>query len=223
MTLPVFPALNGQGWSVHKKPAFATLVASHVSGREVRDQLYLNPIWQFEVPVNALDSTAGGSYGAVGAATQQALLGLFLQLGGQAGQFIYYDPTDYQVSAQLFGTGNGFATAFQLARTLGGFSEAVAAPVTASGNLYFPGNVVVAAVAPKIYSNAGLVSPSAYSISNPGGLVTFTSAPANAAALTWTGYFGFLCRFDGDAMDFEQFMSNLWRVDSIKFRSLRAQ
>jgi uncharacterized protein (TIGR02217 family) len=223
MTLPVFPAPNGLGFATHKKPTFGTLVASHVSGREVRDQLYLNPIWQFEIPINALDSTATGVYGGTGAATQQALLGLFLQLGGQAGQFLYYDFTDYQAAAQLFGTGDGSTTAFQLARTLGGFSEAIVAPVTGSTTLYFPGNVSIAASAAKIYSNGTLVSSSAYSISNPGGLVTFTTAPANAAALTWSGYFGFLCRFDDDVMDFEQFMSNLWRVDSIKFRSLRAQ
>ena len=36
-TPPSFPTLAGLGWSVHKKPVFSTLVASHVSGREVRD------------------------------------------------------------------------------------------------------------------------------------------------------------------------------------------
>ena len=39
-TPPSFPSLAGQGWSVHKKPIFSTIVASHVSGREVRDALY---------------------------------------------------------------------------------------------------------------------------------------------------------------------------------------
>jgi uncharacterized protein (TIGR02217 family) len=223
MTIPVFPAPNGLGFSIHKKPTFATLVAPHVSGREVRDQLYLNPIWQFEVPINALDSTTAGEYGGVGAVTQQTLLGFFLQLGGQAGQFIYYDPTDYQVTGQLIGTGDGSTTTFQLARTLGGFSEVVVAPVTATATLCFPGSVSVVASAASIYAAGSLVSSSAYSISSPGGVVTFTSAPASGEALTWTGFFGFLCRFDDDVMDFEQFMSNLWRVESIKFRSLRAQ
>ena len=46
---PSFPTLAGQGWSVHKKPIFSTLIASHVSGREVRDALYQNPIWEFEL------------------------------------------------------------------------------------------------------------------------------------------------------------------------------
>ena len=127
MTIPVFPVLTGQGFSVHKKPTMSTLVSSHVSGREVRTHLYQNPIWQFEMPLNGLDGTANGQYGALGAQSMQALLGLFLQCGGQFGTFVYYDPTDYQVSGQQFGIGNGTTTSFQLTRTIGGFTEGVAA------------------------------------------------------------------------------------------------
>jgi hypothetical protein len=47
-TPPSFPTLAGLGFSVHKKPMFSTIVAQHVSGREVRDALYQNPIWEFE-------------------------------------------------------------------------------------------------------------------------------------------------------------------------------
>ena len=48
-TPPAFPALPGQGWSVHKRPTFATRLAPHVSGREVRASLYAAPLWEFEV------------------------------------------------------------------------------------------------------------------------------------------------------------------------------
>jgi uncharacterized protein (TIGR02217 family) len=150
-------------------------------------------------------------------------MGLFLQCQGQYGEFIFYDQTDYQVSAQAFGTGDGSTTTFQLERELGGFLEPVIAPVASATTLYFPGGVSVSATAPVIEANLVTVASSDYSISSPGGVVTFTSAPASGAALTWSGYFGFLCRFDGDDLDFEQFMSNLWRVDSLKFRSLRQQ
>jgi uncharacterized protein (TIGR02217 family) len=220
---PVFPALAGQGWSVHKKPAFATIVAGHASGREVRYANYVNPVWQFELSFDALDGTAGGQYGGLGAQSMQALMGLFLQSQGQYGAFLYYDPTDYAASAQPFGVGDGRTTAFSLRRSLGGFSEPVVAPVTSATTLSFPGGASVAASAPILYANGSTIAPSGYSISNPGGVVTFTTAPANGAALTWTGCFGFLCRFDGDNLDFEQFMANLWRSQSVKFRSLRAQ
>jgi len=221
LTTPVFPTLAGQGWSTHKKPTFSTAVASHVSGREVRAPLYVNPVWNFELTFDALDG--GSGYAGLGAQSLQALMGLFLQCQGQFSPFVFYDPTDYAVSGQAFGTGDGATTAFPLLRTLGGFSEPVVAPVTGSTTLSFPGGVSVSAVAPVIQDNGATVASSAYTISNPGGVVAFATAPASGHALTWTGFFGFLCRFDGDDLDFEQFMANLWRVETVKFRSLRVQ
>jgi hypothetical protein len=368
---PIFPPLAGQGWSVHKKPTFSTIVASHVSGREVRDALYVNPIWQFELTFNGLDATLSGQYGGLGASSLQSLMGLYLQCQGQYAAFLYYDASDYAVSAQPFGTGDGTTTTFQLQRTLGGFSEPITQPFTAaaptlfqvagSGAFYAPNNLInyssdltnaawskvsatiasgvsdpfggagaqtVTATAANAYfhqfqaasgsnyvssmwvrrrtgsgavrlfdpahdatyasltltsawqrfsiagppgsgyghsllllANSGdavdiygpqleqslvatpgpyfqtlasdyhggpwitaggaLIDPSAYAIVN--GAVTFATPPATGAALAWTGYFAFLCRFDGDDLDFEQFMASLWKADSVKFRSLRQQ
>ena len=77
-----FPALMGQGWSVHKRPTWTTLVAEHVSGREVRDQLWQNPRWEFELLFDGLDGTPSGQYEALGAQSLQQLLGLRVFLGG---------------------------------------------------------------------------------------------------------------------------------------------
>src|SRR6185312_5782930 len=94
MTIPpVFPTLAGLGWSVHKKPVFSTLVASHASGREVRDALYQNPIWQFELTFDGLSSSPT-LYPGLGANSMQALLGLFLACQGQYSTFLYTDPSD---------------------------------------------------------------------------------------------------------------------------------
>ena len=49
---------------------------------------------------------------------------------------------------------------------------------------------------PSIMVGGTYLDPSAYSISN--GVVTFSTPPAASAALLWTGYFGFLCRFAED-------------------------
>ena len=54
-TPPSFPSLAGQGWSVHKKPTFNTIVASATSGREVRDSLWQYPLWEFELVFDGLD------------------------------------------------------------------------------------------------------------------------------------------------------------------------
>jgi hypothetical protein len=224
VTTPIFPALSGQDVTVHRKPTFSTQIASHVSGREIRNPLYQNPVWNFEAKFNSLESS-GGVYGAVGAYTKQALENLFVACQGRYGTFLYYDPTDYSVTNQWFAIGDGSTKAFQLLypRGMGGvegnLGEWVTQPVLSATTLYFPGgqSSAVAALVVKINGT----TTSAYTISN--GLITFSSPPAASAALTWTGAFGFLCRFDDDTLDFEQIFPGLWICDSVKFRSVRAQ
>lgn len=369
-----FPNLAGMGWSLHRKPTWSTLVSSHVSGREVRAGLYANPIWNFELTFNGLDSSASNpfnTYGGLGAKSLQTLMGFFLSQQGQLGSFYFADPADYSVSSQNIGTGNGSNTSFQLTRTMGAYTEQMFAPFTPAAPgyaptypgltpIYAPNNLVsysqdltqsaawtvahatigssvsdpfggataqtitatssacsvTQAVAAsganyicsvymrrrtgsgtvtltnpagvaqtvaltsawQLFSFSGapsggnatftvalstngdaidicdchleqtysstttpgtyfqtlqtpyyggpwitvagaLVDPSLYTITT--GLVAFTNAPANGAAVAWTGMFSFLCRFDDDSEDFEQFMLNLWEVKTIKLRSLR--
>ena len=201
-TPPSFPTLAGLGWSVHKKPLFSTIVASHVSGREVRDALYQNQIWQFELTFDGLDST-GSTYPGLGANSLQSLMGFFLQMQGQYGTFLYADPTDSAVTSGVIATGDGSTTAFTFARFLGSFFEPVGW-VTSVSNVYLN----------------GVNQASGWSLSPPNGLV-FTSAPGNGVAITASFAYAFVCRFAADDQGFEQFMSNLWRAQSVKFRSVR--
>jgi len=199
---PLFPSLPGQGWSVHKKPTFSTIVASHVSGREVRDALYQSPIWQFELTFDGMDSSSS-SYPGLGAESLQSLMGLFLQCQGQFGTFLYADPTDNSVGGQAFATGDGSTTSFTFARALGGFLEPVGWVTSVS-------QVTV----------GGLAQSSGWSLVTPNSLV-FATAPANGALIAASFSYAFQCRFDDDIQDFEQFMQNLWTLQSLKFRSVR--
>jgi hypothetical protein len=201
-TPPAFPNLPGQGWSVHKKPSFATLIAGHVSGREVRDALYQNPIWQFELAFGGLASDSA-SYPGLGAQSLQSLMGLFLQCQGQFGTFLYTDPTDNCATAQIVATGDGATTNFALARALGGFLEPVGWVTSVS-------QVTI----------GGAVQSSGWSLATPNSLV-FASAPAAGASIAASFSYAFECRFDDDALDFEEFMANLWAAQSVKFRSVR--
>jgi uncharacterized protein (TIGR02217 family) len=200
---PFFPALPGQGWSVHKKPTFATIVAGHASGREVRDALYVNPIWRFELTFDGLASDAA-SYPGLGAQSLQALMGLFLQCQGQFGTFLYADPTDNAAANQVVAVGDGSTTNFAFARVLGGFFEPVGWVTNVS-------QVTV----------GGVPQASGWSLDAPNSLV-FTSAPASGAAIAASFSYAFQCRFDDDDADFEQVMQNLWTLQSLKFRSVRA-
>ena len=157
-TPPSFPTLAGLGWSVHKKPVFSTLVASHVSGREVRDALYQNPIWQFELAFDGLSSSPT-SYSGLGGNSMQALLGFFLQMQGQFGTFLYNDPTDSAATNETFATGDGATTTFAFSRFMGAFLEPVGW-VTSVSNVFL--------------NNVN--QPSGWSLSTPNSLV-FASAP----------------------------------------------
>lgn len=218
MTTPQpFPTLAGIGWSVHKKPVFSTIVASHVSGREVRDQLYVNPIWQFELTVDGLSSSTS-QYPNLGSQSLQSLMGFFLSLGGQFGTFLFTDPSDDTVSnGALINTatgtsgGDGTTTVFTLARFMGAFQEPI-------GWINVLSSVLVNGSA----SSYTLTAPNTitFATAPPGPNSTPTPLPPATVTASFTFYFQ--CRFDADDLDFDQFMSNLWKVESLKFRSVRS-
>jgi uncharacterized protein (TIGR02217 family) len=199
---PTFPALPGQGWSVHKKPSWSTIVAPHVSGREVRFANYEYPLWEFEATFDGLGSDSV-SYLSLGAQSLQSLMGLFLQCQGQFGTFLYMDPTDNAVTAQALATGDGSTEIFAFVRSLGGFTEPVGC-VTSVSNIYLN----------------GVAQASGWSLTTPNSLV-FTSAPSSGVAITASFAFMFECRFDDDTLDFEEFIQNLWKLESLKFKSVR--
>jgi hypothetical protein len=198
---PMFPALAGQGWSVHKRPTFSTRVADHASGREVRLPLYDYPLYEFEATFDALDSD--GAWPSVGAQSLQSLLGLFLQCQGQFGTFVYVDPTDRAAAGQAIATGDGSTTAFVFQRALGGFIEPVSWVTSVEA----------------VYLN-GVAQASGWSLTQPNALVLAT-APAAGAVISADFSYGFLCRFLADQNDFENFMNGLWTVESLKFRSVK--
>ena len=198
-TTPIFPTLAGQGWSVHKRPTFSTRVASHVSGREVRSALYAATLYEYEVTFDALASSP--SFAGLGASSLQTLLGFYLQCQGQLGTFLYVDPTDSTVKSQTIGTGDGATTSFPLVRTLGAFTEPVSTVTQLS-----------AATVGGVTQAATLVTPNT---------LIFPIAPAAGASITADYSYAFLCRFLDDQQDFENVMSGLWQVASLKFRSVR--
>lgn len=201
-TPPTFPTFIGQGWSVHKKPIFSTRIASHVSGREVRDALYAHTLYEYELVFNALSSSAT-QFATLGASSLQALMGFFLSMQGQFGIFLYEDPSDGVASGQALGTGDGARTDFTFVRSLGGFTEPVGW-VTGTPTIYVAGTPQA--------SGTTIVTPNTLS---------FASAPASGAAITADFTYAFQCRFLDDALDFENFMENLWAVKSVKFRSVK--
>jgi hypothetical protein len=124
-------------------------------------------------------------------------------VSGQFGTFLYMDPTDNAVTAQALATGDGSTEIFAFVRSLGGFTEPVGC-VTSVSNIYLN----------------GVAQASGWSLTTPNSLV-FTSAPSSGVAITASFAFMFECRFDDDTLDFEEFIQNLWKLESLKFKSVR--
>jgi hypothetical protein len=169
----------------------------------VRVALMSYPLYEFEAVYDGLTSSTD-SFAGLGASSLQSLMGFFLQLQGQFGTFLYTDPDDNTVTGQVFATGDGSTTTFTMMRSLGGFLE----PVGWVTNLT------------NVYLNGTVQPGSGYSLAPPNSL-TFTTAPAAGAAVSADFSYAFNCRFLDDQMDFEEFMATLWKLDSMKFRSVK--
>lgn len=198
MTIPTFPTFPGLTFPITRTPIWQTIKQQSVAGLTPRFAQWSYPRWRYEVSLEVLRTHS--SYTEL-----QSLVGFINSLAGAAGTFQYADPYDGAATDQNFGTGTGTATAFQLVRTLGGFTEPVYAP-TATPTIKV-GGVTKA-------------TPGDYSIGSTG-IVTFTSAPANGAALTWTGSFAWLCQLDEDETDLTQFDAYRWSADSLKFTTVK--
>lgn len=55
----------------------------------------------------------------------------------------------------------------------------------------------------------------------PGGVVTVSPAPGEAAAITWTGAYAWLCRFDEDQLSFDNFLYQLFALKKCAFTTVR--
>lgn len=191
MSNAVFPTLPGLKFDVKRVPMHKTTIRETVNGREYRARQMTSPRYTYKLSFEFLrDGNVNGTvYDEF-----KPLLGFFNARSGAFDDFLFTDPDDNAVTAQAFGVGDAATTTFQLVRTLGGTVE----PVYAVNG------------APQIYINGVLKTVTTdYTINSTGG-VTFTSAPAAAAALTWTGSYYWRCRFVKDESEFNKFMAQLW-------------
>ncbi len=200
MSPPNFPAFAGQGF-VTKTPIATTIVAAHDSGREVRTALY-GGLYEFEVAFDGLASDGAMNPG-LGAASMQAVMGLYLQCSGALGTFLYTDPNDNSAVDQIIATGDGVTTQFPFKRRIGLALETVGFVTGVSGVLV-----------------NGVAQPSGWSLAAPNSL-SFATPPASGASVSASFTYAFACRFLDDTLDFENFMQNLWSAKSVKFRSVR--
>jgi uncharacterized protein (TIGR02217 family) len=208
VTLPVFPSLPGQGWSVKKTPRFSTRIAKHSSGREVRAPRFAQTLYDFELVFDGLASNGG--YPALGRHTLQILMDFFVALQGSFGTFLYTDRADSRgTGVPLTPAGNGSLTTFNFQRALFDRFERVGY-VSYVSAIYINGNAQS--------GNWTLANPTA---AVPWPNLTFTSAPASGAVVSADFNWQFVCRSSEDTLEFEEFMEALWKQDGWPFQSVR--
>ena len=197
----VFPALPGQEFIQSKAPSFSTGVRQASNGREVRASFWDSPIWKFKVNYAVLRNRAA-------LPETQKILAFFNSRRGKYGFFFFRDPTDDTVDAgEFLGTGDGTNRVFQFTRAVGrGTPYVTREPVRALW------------LAPTVLING--TPTTAFTIA-PWGVLTFTSAPAASAAITWSGKFLYVCRFDQDEMSLVQLLKDLFSQDGLQFKSIK--
>jgi uncharacterized protein (TIGR02217 family) len=205
MGTSVFPTLQGLAWNVVLKPRWRTTIQEAVSGREIRLQNWVYPLYDITLTYEFLRATVANS-------ELQTLLTFFNARGGQFDQFyldigaLLNDPawdTVASGSPQLIGTGDGASVYFQLIANYGGWLSPIAS------------------LAPTIYFNGVAQSPSLYTIST-NGLLTFATAPGAGVAITWSGTYYFLARFAKDTYELNAFMNQLFEAKTIELLGVRA-
>ncbi len=158
-------------------PSYLTSIVETTGGQEKRNASWSLPRykWRFGQPI--MDATVLAT-----------ILAFFHARLGRLHSFRFKDWSDFQASGDNIGTGNSVALTFQLRRvyTSGGVSlfRRITRPVAGTVKIYVDGVEQLAGVAVNVST----------------GLVTFSTAPASAKPITWTGEFDIPVRFDTDEL-----------------------
>jgi hypothetical protein len=157
------------------------------------------PLWHWEFTVPYLRGRIDQPGTAVA-----ILNGVIGSMRGRGDTFLYFDPDDNVVNKAQFGTGDASTIAFQISKPLG-LNADIIQDFVGSPQIYVNGTVQTAGTN--------------YSI-DTFGVITFTSAPAANAVLTWSGQFNRSCRFDNDDIAFQKIAPDTWACDNLDFTTV---
>jgi uncharacterized protein (TIGR02217 family) len=173
----------------HGGPERLTDVVTLRSGAEERNSRWANSRRRYNA-----------GYGVKSRADMQSVLAFFEERRGRFHSFLWRDGLDFSSSGgsgtptpldQAIGTGDGAKTTFQLVKQYGAAFDPWLRPITKP----VAGSIRVAV--------GGAEAASGWSADGLTGLVTFTTAPAAAAAITAGFLFDVPVRFDTDRLDVE--------------------
>ena len=182
------------GYPVDVGPMFATQITQVDSGAEQANSRWLHPLRQISIPSGVRDAD-----------TFNDVLAHWLIMRGPAKTFPWRDPTDFASVPltkvnhaptlsrldQLIGTGNGVTTTFQLTKTY------TVGAQTYTRNIHFP---VASSVLVAVNGvDPATLSPAiSWTVSRPGGVITFGSPPGVGDVIRAGFLFDLNVRYDDD-------------------------
>jgi uncharacterized protein (TIGR02217 family) len=178
-----------------------TRIVELASGREERNSPWAGSRRRYDA-----------SYGIRRAVDLASVIAFFEARSGRLRGFRWKDWADYKsclpsqtiaATDQLIGHGDGTRTAFQLSKTYSSGLQSYVRTI----NKPVAGTVLVAV--------GGVAQSSGWSVDTTTGIVTFTTAPANGAAVTAGFEFDVPVRFDSDLMDVTLDIERLGSITSI--------
>jgi uncharacterized protein (TIGR02217 family) len=208
----VFPKLPGLTFEIKPVPTWSNIVQK--SKNRARTVIMNDPYpqWTFELTYEFLRDSApalpGSASNPENFSELEQIVGFYNARGGSFDSFLLDPvlltgrPTDSTVTAAPVGTGDGITTTFYLHRNCGGFLDEVQSPTT----VYISVNGVV--------QGSGWRQGAA-------GQIIFPVAPAAGAVITWDGSWQWRVCFAEDSLGLEQFMYELYELQSLKLEQVK--
>lgn len=188
MSIPDYRLPAGIEKGSQFSPTLQNVIQEAISGNEQRFAQWTKCRGVGDISYGLLNSTnTTGDF--------RAIVAIYRAHFGSLLPFRFKDWSDYQATDANFGTGDASTVAFQLHKIY----DPALILLGSAGTVTYVRNITLLAVAvAPVIKVAGVTKTvvTDYNISSSG-IVTFTSAPANGAALTWTGEFDVPVRFDG--------------------------
>lgn len=186
MTIPAYRLPEGIERGSRFSPTFNNVIQEALAGNEQRFARWTKCRATGDISYGLLNSTdTTGDFKAILAMYRAHFASLY--------PFRFRDWSDYIADDELFGTGDGVTTAFQLTMTYDPSQILLNSP----GSLFYVRDIFLLDGAPTIkVDGATKVVTTDYTISTAG-IVTFTTPPANDKDITWSGLFDVPVRFDG--------------------------
>lgn len=186
MTIPTYRLPEGIERGSRFNPTFNNVIQEALSGNEQRFARWTKCRGVGDISYGLLNSTdTTGDFRAIVAIYRAHFASLL--------PFRFRDWSDYIATNENFGTGDASETQFQLTMTYDPSQILLNTP----GSLLYVRDIFLLDGAPVIKVDGTTKTVvTDYSIS-AAGVVTFTAAPANGKAITWTGLFDVPVRFDG--------------------------